>query len=326
MTDRDRIDLSVITVTPGGLGEIERTLAALRAQTARSRIELVVVAPSELPPDSPKLEGFASLRTVVDPLETLGSAITAGMLAASGPVVAYSEEHSQPEPAWAEALIERHEGPWVAVGWAIENANPGTTASWAHLLTDFGPGVAPVESGERDRPMSWHHVSYKRDELIARRERLSDLVEAEGILQQGLLDEGKRLFLEGKVSSRHLNISRPRENVRSHLFGGRGFGSARAEYEGWGPPRRLAYACAWPLVPVVRMSRLRADLARTRTVRGRTPGLIPALLINLVFDAIGEAIGYVAGEGRSRSQRLPMELQRERYLGTRDSAGELTAS
>lgn len=311
--------LSVITVTPDGLEAIEPITAAVRAQTAADRIELVVVAPRK-PADGPGgIEGFAASRVVpVGPLQSLGRAIAAGVRAASAPVVAYAEEHSYPEPGWAATLIERHREPWAAVGWAMENANPGGAVSWAHLLADFGPGVAPVTSGE-SRMLPWHHTSYKREELLAYGDLLGPMLEAEGVLHEQLLARGRRLYLEASTASRHLNVSRSSANLRSHFHGGRGFGSARARLGNWSLPRRLLYALGFPLVPLVRLRRLLPDVRRAKTNPGWRRGVIVVLAPSLTVNAFGEAIGYLFGEGGSRQKRLSLELERARYLRSQDA-------
>jgi hypothetical protein len=310
-----RPELSVITVTPDGLPAIDGVLTALRSQTARERIELVIVAPQELGAVTENTEEFAATRRVnTGPFESLGRAIAAGVQAATAPIVAYAEEHSYPDPEWAAILIERHQGPWAAVAWSLENANPESPISWAHLLADFGPGVAPVSSGER-RMLPWHHVSYKREELVDCGDRLGEMLEAEGMLHRRLLDSGRRLYLEGSVGSRHVNVSRLPSHLSSHFHGGRGFGAARARFEAWSPARRLACALGFPLVPIVRFKRLLPDIQRTRTVAGRRRWLIPILALGLMTDALGEAVGYLAGQGRARKHRLTIELERARHVG-----------
>jgi hypothetical protein len=312
-------ELSAIVVTRAGLKEIALTLDALARQTALDRMELVVVSPEPIPEDAPGLERFPAVRLITHRLDTLGHAIAEGMLAASAPVVGYAEEHSYPGPRWAEVLIERHQGPWSAVGWSVSNANPATTASWAHLLTDFGPGVAPVESGERHGPMPWHHVSYKRADLVPYGDRLPAMVEAEGLMQEDLLAQGKRLYMEGSVTSAHLNISKIRFNLRSHFLGGRSYGAARANHGGWGVARRALHTVGFPLVPLVRMRRLWPDVVRSRASRDPKRGLVASLVLYLYVDAFGEAVGCSLGSGPSREDRLPMELERERYLRSGDS-------
>lgn len=315
-SDRDpQVQLSVITVTPDGLGALDRTLGALRAQSVSDRIELVVVAPQELPADAGSLEGFAATRVVtIERIESLGRALAAGVRAASGPVVAYAEEHSYPEPGWAGTLIDRHRGPWAAVAWSLENANPERLTSWAHLLGDFGPAVAPAASGERRGALPWHHVAYKRSELLARGDRLEELLEAEGMLHKDLLANGRRLYLEGAAASRHLNVSRFRSNLRSHYQGGRGFGAARVRFGHWSLARRLAYALASPLVPLVRLRRALPDIRRAQARSGRRRGLVAALALGLTADALGEAVGYLRGAGRAREHRLTIELNRHLHI------------
>ena len=153
-------EISVVLVTRAGLDPIRRTLCHLRNQTARDRIELVIVSPFalDLDLDRDEAEGFAGLRVVdVGELEAAGAALAAGFRAATAPIVACVEEHSFPEPGWAAALIEAHSGPWAAVGGAMTNANPRSRISWAHLFTDFGCAVPPLRGGEADRAARPQH-------------------------------------------------------------------------------------------------------------------------------------------------------------------------
>lgn len=315
MSGDPQVELSVVTVTPDGLGALEETLAALRAQSEAERMELIVVAPREVPAHAESLEGFAATRRVaVGEIETLAPAIAAGMRAATAPVVAYAEEHSFPEPGWASALIERHRGPWAAVAWSLENANSKTLTSWAHLLADFGPAVAPVRSGERRGPLPWHHVSYKREELLARSDRLDELLETEALLHEELLAQGRRIYLDGGATSRHLNVSRLRAHLAAHYHEGRAWGAARAQTQSWTWGRRLAYALGFPLVPLVRLRRLLPDVRRVRARSGRRWGLIPRVGLSLTVDAFAEAVGYLWGPGRSRQRLLTIELERQRHM------------
>jgi hypothetical protein len=136
--------LSVLLVTPDSYASIRRVIRHLHAQNVRHELELIIVAPAHdalmLVPS--ELAGFASWRVVeIGDIESGGRMLACGVRAASAPLVVYVEEHSFPEPGWAEALIRAFDGPWTAVGPAVCNANPSSGISWATLFMEFGAWV-----------------------------------------------------------------------------------------------------------------------------------------------------------------------------------------
>jgi hypothetical protein len=133
-------EMSVIILTPDGYAAIRRLMAHLCAQTARDRLELVLVAPQldALQADEGELAGFAAVRLVeADVLRSSAEARAAGVRAATAPIVVFTEDHSLPEPAWAESLIRAHGEAWAVVGPAVINANPRGAVSWANLLIEY---------------------------------------------------------------------------------------------------------------------------------------------------------------------------------------------
>ena len=312
MNDRDPPALSVVLVTPARFEALRTTVAHLRAQSVRERIELVIVAPSieGLEPDPSELEGFHSHCLVeVGAITVTGASIAAGVRAARAAIVTYAEEHSYPQPGWADALIRAHEGSWAAVGAAITNANPERMISWASVFTDFGPCVAPVARGEQNA-LAWHHISYKRDLLLAYGPRLDAMLDMEGDLLRDLAARGHRLFLEPAAVSSHVNVSRLGSYVRSEFHGGRAFAATRAKAAGWSSTRRLLQAGGGPLVPLVRLRRVLGEVRRSGRLRQLVPGILPPLLLGLGGFALGEMVGYVLGIGNARQRRVTIELER----------------
>ena len=103
--------LSVILPTCDDYSTIRLTVRALSSQTLRDRIELVIVAPIDDPGvNKDEVAAFAKV-TIVNggPLRTSNISRSAGIRAASAPIVVLSEDHSFPEPDWAEALVKAHE-------------------------------------------------------------------------------------------------------------------------------------------------------------------------------------------------------------------------
>ena len=315
--------MSVVVITPDSYTAIRKTVSHLRAQTRSGQLELVIVAPSaaHLDPNKTELREFCGFRIVeLGPIRSTGRALAEGIRQATAPIVAYAEEHSYPEPGWAEALIEAHRGSWAGVGAVLSNANPSTMTSWAHLYTDFGPWVAPAEAAETVH-LSAHHTAYKREVLLSFGALLDELLEVDYVLNRELQAKGYKLYLQAAARSYHLNCSRPGSLFWAEFHGGRLFGSARATYERWSIFRRLLYIAGMPLIPLLRLWRVCAEINRPGRKRGLFPGILLPLLTSLAGHTLGEVIGYAMGAGDAAKRRTSVELCRHRHVINQESNG-----
>jgi hypothetical protein len=311
--------LSVILPTSRGLANVARTIRALRVQTVRHRLELVIVAPSQsIPLDPAMIEGFAGVQVVG--IDNIGGssnrARVAGIRVARAPIVALAEDHSFPEPGWAEALLAAHaEGTWAAVGPVICNANPATAVSWANLLLEYGPWMESTARGAAAH-LPGHNSSYRRDVLLAYGEKLEALMESESILQWDLTRHGHRLLIEPAARTHHLNFSTLSGSIGLRFNGGRQFASSRSEE--WPSLKRLLYVLGAPLIPFVRLQRSIALLVRWPAGRGLLPRVLPALAVWATIDGFGELVGYAAGPGSSAANLGGIEFDRRRFLARAD--------
>ena len=321
MTQATLPDMSVVVVSLDSYARIRRTIAALRAQTAKRQLEIVIVAPSRevLKLDEADLQDFLSFQVVeVGPIRSTGGAVTAGFQRAQAPVVAYAEEHSYPFPTWAEALLLAHKQPWGAVGVAIVNANPDSIISWANLFTDFGPSVDPAAGGVTSH-LAWHHGSYKRELLSGYdTEQLQNFLETEGLLHQALQDRGYQLYLEPAAKSNHVNVSTMLSLIRCEFVGGRLYGAARVRHNKWSMARRLLYILGSPLIPVLRLRRTLREVRRAGQWDKLLPQILPGIITALVAHCLGEISGYALGAGDAAWQRVPCELNRCEFLRESD--------
>ncbi|MCI0454372.1 MAG: glycosyltransferase [Candidatus Dadabacteria bacterium] len=313
-------EMSVILVTPDTYENIREVMNLLREQTVKDSLEIVIVAPSieMLNLDNSVLSGFSHVQLVeVGAFSSTGEAIAEGIRKANAPVVAFCEEHSYPDPGWAEALIDAHRKPWAAVGCVITNANPDSLISWASIYLDFGPCVDPAEGGEV-KFLAPHHVSYKRDILLNYGPDLSTMYEIESILCADLLAKGQKLYLEPRSKRNHVNISRLGSYIRGEFIGGRIFGAVRAKQFRWSAFRRILYICGFPLIPLLRLWRTSKDISRTGRGNELMPQIILVLLIGLVSSAAGEVLGYAFGHGKAPEQRITFEVNRSEHLVKQD--------
>jgi hypothetical protein len=312
--------LSVVLVAGSGLPGIARTMRHLRAQTARHRIELLVVAESARTVDAGALDGgvFAACRVIeVGPIRQRGTAAAEGIRAATAPVVAMIEDHSYPEPEWAEAFLRAHDGPWTVVGPAVANANPEYVASWVNYALTYGIFAPPLAAGERDR-LPWHNSAYKREALVPFSDRLGALLEWEGSLQDELRASGHTLYLEPAARTHHANVSRGWSTLGLNVQRGRIMGAQRAVREQWPYWRRVVQAAAFPLFPLLQLRHTLPALRRMSMPDALRPRVYAGVGVALGVLAAAEAWGLLAGEGNAMSRMEDYELQRTKHLSRRE--------
>jgi GT2 family glycosyltransferase len=308
--------MSVILITPDRYQTIRKTIRHLRAQGARDRLEVVVVAPSidSLDLDEKELQDLLCFRVVeVGPIQSIGSAYAAGIRGACAPVVALAEDHSYPAPDWAEALIQAHEQPWAAVGPLVRNGNPGSMVGWADLLIAYGPWLEPAPAGEMDH-LPGHNSSYKRAHLLAYGAELEFMLEAESVLHWDLRLKGYRLYLEPRAKTSHVNFTRLSSWISAQFQSGRMFAAFRARNEHWSLARRLFFTLAAPLIPVVRLRRILRELRRPGRPSHLVLRVMPALLVGLTADGAGQMLGYGLGVGTALQKLAYFEFHRYRHL------------
>ncbi len=283
------------------------------AQTASRSIELVIVIPGAGPDRSehPELDSFNGVKLVASPPYPLPVARAAGIRAAAAPLVAIAETHSFPEPGCADALIAAHRGPWAAVGPAMANANPDSLISWANLLLDYGPWVELADGGPAD-DVPVHNSCFKRRVLLDYGRGLDEVLSTEHFLVQDLQAKGHRLYMEPAARTAHLNVSKPVTWLSERFYAGRGFAAARARP--WAGRRRLAYAAAAPLIPMLRFRRILSLVRGSPRTRGLLPRILPALVASLAVSALGELCGYAFGAGQAGPRCHEIELHRARFV------------
>ena len=292
---------------------IAEVMAYLREQTACAELEIVVAARvgGEQAFAVPEAECFASVRVVPVPADSsLETARAQAAFAAAAPIVFFGETHSFPQPGFTEALIAAHGREVAAVVPAVGNANPGAI-SWANLILDYGPWIAPRTA----REIRWvpdYNCSYKRSLLVAYgRGPLVEVLEGRGVLPHELRARGQRFLVEPAARLDHLNVSAPGSWLRERFLAGRILGGTRAAR--WTPARRLAYLGLSLVVPLVHLVRsLRVALRLDRPLR-RLLVSGPALVLGSLAWTTGEIVGYTRGTGPAAKRMVEYELNKASY-------------
>jgi hypothetical protein len=310
MTQSNAPSLSVALITVDTFESVRKTVAHLAAQTVASEIELVLCAPTqkELALDTTAVAGLHSVQIIeTGSLSAVGPIRAQAARTATAAVVAYGEDHCYPDPGWAEALLRAHQEPHAAVGPAMRNANPETLVSWADLIQEYGPWMAPGRRGVVPL-LQGHNSSYKRDVLLSYGPRLDTLMESETVLFWDLRSRGHTLFFEPDATAAHVNFSRWRVWLRVLWHLGRVFAHTRALE--WPRMKRVAFALASPLIPGVRLARLMSSTRRNQVPASLMVRTLPMLMLGLIVDAVAQAAGSAFGPGSSIPKLTAMEFRR----------------
>lgn len=309
--------LSVVLATPAGYGTIRKTVSHLRSQTARSSLELVIVGPSKglLDLETDQLTGFARYQVVeIQKFQSIGQANAAGIRRATAPIIALAEDHCFPDRQWAERLLVAHEGPWAAVGPGVRNANPNTAVSWADLFIGYGPWLTPSPSREAEF-LPGHNTSYKREVLMGYADQLDPMMEAETVLHWDLREKGHRLYMESSASVAHTNFSLWSSWIPAQFYNGRLFAGARARQKPL--PWRTAFVLGAPLIPAVRLWRIWTGLP-SKELTSQYFSCLPALIIGLAIDGVGQMVGYALGTGNALDKVAKFEVDRFKHVCEQD--------
>lgn len=313
---------SRLTVVMVGYCRSENFLMALehlQSQTVSAQLELIIVTRSrqelDLPPSY--LEGFSRAQVLeIGAFESEGIAKSAGVRAASAPLVAFTEDHSYPDPLWAEALIHAHsKGNFAVVGPVVLNANPHSGLSWATFLILYSQWMAALPHKET-RHLPGNQSCYQRGLLLKYGSRLPEMLEAESPLQWDLSAQGYLLYQEPTAKVYHLNYSRLGPILSEIYFYSRVFAANRTQ--GWRGIKRFLYALGSPLLPLIRLRRIVMDTLRAHLAGGVILRALTPLFLILCSGSAGELLGYAFGAGKAPKGLLRVMSQHHLSYTPRD--------
>ena len=289
--------LSVVVVTVYNSDHLARCLDALDRQVDPPDMEVIVTYH----------DGVGSIEAVKDKhpqarfyrvpgRQTQVSLRAVGVRHARGRIVAITVDHCTPDVGWCGQVIKAHQGPFAAVGGAVEKGNqPDTLSNWAVHLYDYcnyGRYLSPFPEGPA-QDLSDCNVSYKSEILSAIAALWKDKFDV-SLLNREIVAHGETLWLSpDPVVYQNRDIDFRRALCISFQRG-RAFASARSAIPG--SRRRLFYLLLSPLLPVILLKRFAANVLTKRSRISIGVRTMPFVATISVLWSLGEFVSYLTGE------------------------------
>ena len=291
--------LSIVIAATQPWPEVQECLDALHPQAAALEAE-IVVAYGDARGLAEDPSSYPQIRWLPVPGASPFQLRAAGLAAATGDVVAVTEDHCRVAPDWCAQTLRAHrQYPTAAViGGAVENGATGRLIDWANFLISNGGLMRPIPVGARPWVGGQANLSYKRWALPGNYPSRG-MVEA--AYQRELRDRGETLILDDGLVVEHVQSLGVAGSCRIHYDDGRcsaGFQRAELSRREW--LVQLVRGVALPFRVVHDTARLAVRIAlRKPTHRLRALTTAPFVALLLCFHAAGELVGYVAGPGNS---------------------------
>lgn len=295
---RETAPLSVVIANTQPWPALRPCLEALLPQVRRLGAELIVADGDG--GGLPEACASADVRWLRRPGASPYQLRAVGLAAATGVIVAVTEDHCVVRPEWCERLLDAHRR-WpraAAIGGAVENGATSRLIDWAIFLVSNSEYLLPSPAGERDHVSGQANVSYKRWALPRLYPPIG-MVEAH--FQRELRARGDTLVSDGRIVVDHVQSLGVRGALALNFHNGRCQGGfARAVIPASERLRRLMAGAVAPLWVAKQTARiLLRMLIRKRRFQRQTIVCLPLVSLILFAHLAGDLTGLLLGPGTS---------------------------
>jgi hypothetical protein len=285
-----------------GLESVRPALQAWEAQTRRDQLEILILCPT------PEVGAELTAGQVIVPTGSrdLHEARAWGAMHASADYVMLAEDHCLPDPDWADAMLERLDEGWDAIGPALRPGNRTTMWAEGSFLIGYGQWMDPIARGPIDVLCGWN-VVIRTDLMRERGDRLPRDLILGAFLMRDFARDGRRFVLESRAKMRHFDPPGGLRELKLVYLVGLGFGAMRTT--GWHRIARLLYPLAAPAIAALHWRRaLRQYFRAGRACRLRGTSVFSSMLLAGAW-AGGESVGAAKGLAAVTSRLWVTEIK-----------------
>ncbi len=288
------VTLSVVVATTQPWPAIRECVTLLRPQITAADTELIVAdgtaAETGLPP-----EECHNMRRLAHPGASVFALRAAGLAAARGAIVAFTEDHCRPRQNWCQHIIASHDAhpDADAIGGAVVNGSTARLIDCANFGLTFAPFVPPIDASLTDRAPAVANASYKRRVLP---NALTAPGWLEFTLNEHLLTRG-RIAFDDRLVVEHVQEHGFLNTFAAHFHNGRTTtGLVAAPLAG----RERRQRARQHLAHLPRLLRQTVDALRaTGGLAGWQRACVPLLAGLIACHGMGMLVGLAAGPGKS---------------------------
>lgn len=292
----DEVLVSVVIASVSGLSTVAACLDALARQEGDVGHEILVVDRCGEETREALRRRFPYAHVIAAEGRASIPALRAlGMARARGRLIAILGDHCMVGGTWLQVIRQAHAAGHRVIGGAVEKGSGEGAVGWAAFLCEYARFMLPLHKGVASG-VAGSNAVYDRRAL----EELGPLAREETwefFLHSRLQERGVAFHCEPELLVSQTKAFGYAEFLFQRYHYSRSFAGMRmAGASAW---KRLAYACATPMLPPLLLLRILVAVARKRRSWGPLLRALPVLSTFLLSAAIGEAVGAIRGPGGS---------------------------
>lgn len=283
------VQLSIVIATTHPWPNSQECLEILLPQVAQVGGEILLADSSGIGLSVPVPEHLKAVRWI----QALGASVfhlrALGTAAATGNIIAWTEDHCRPAPDWCEKILDAHRAhpEFAAIGGSMENGSITTNADWANFLTTFAPFIAPIDLSKTDRVPPPANISFKRRAIPPGEIGAGEI---EFVIKPRL-QKDRSIGIDDRIVVRHIQSRSLFDSALSHFHNGRSTsGLVASQLSRENRRQRLRHCFRLPRAIVQNVT---GPLAGKTSVEEPLRRALPVIRLLAICHAAGEFCGLL---------------------------------
>lgn len=288
------IKVSVIIPSFNSSATIERCLRSLLSQNTSYSYEVIVADSSTDGTGDLIAELFPEIRLCRSRDRMYpGAAFNKGIAEAQGELLAFTGADCVASPSWIQNIVDAHEKDHLAIGGAIDNANPESYMGWAYYFFEFSQWM-PAGSPRLMAEIPTGCLSVKRRAF----EEFGPFAEegfcSDTVFSWRMVQAGHKPWFVPSIRIAHINPETLFDHVRRKVRHGWFFARVRSKEKRFSLAKRAGYAMGCTILPALLLLRICRRVASSRCYGRQFLLVLPPIVVHAIAWSVGEAIGYLS--------------------------------